>query len=135
MFTKTAGPDLLGHQVGEVVWSLINNKKENSGSFAKFHPAIVIGRPDVMFRVVGLTSSPYMRSTGERRRKIAHPSALGLRGGQSFLWSPKVHPIMPLDFGDHIGFADQATVELLLEYCDLLPEEALALQSLAREVR
>lgn len=110
---------------GEVVLANCRNSLEDRRSTGKLRPMVITQREDGHVRTVGLTRKPTYRH-GASRVAIPNPTELGLHG-PGYLWGNRVTLISVLDVERHIGWADQAFVDVVHQNVDLSESDRASL--------
>jgi hypothetical protein len=115
---------------GQVVWVQIFNPFENPGATGKWRPGILVRRCAGHWTVIGLTTNRRYRN-GRDRTAIPQPRAIGLPG-PGFIWGDRLTQVSAIDIGDHLGFIDEPTAEVLITVVNLDEQDAAILRQAAR---
>ena len=110
--TSCPSPSRVIHAPGEIILAAIGNFLENPAAERKPRPAIVLSSGECHHFIIGLTTQPKHKTTGNQRAAFPNPTACGLdRSG--FLWSSRPTQLSRLDALKHLGWIDQETVKVM----------------------
>lgn len=87
---------------GDVRLARVGNSLENPGATGKDRPVVVVEVTEHAVYVVGLTTQPTYKTTGEPRVGVPSWSAVGLRG-PGYIWGSRLTRIDPDDLFRRIG--------------------------------
>lgn len=97
---------------GDVHLACVRNKFENPAATGKDRPVVVIEVTDRGVLVVGLTTQPSYKTTGEPRVGVPNWCAVGLLG-PGFIWGSRLTRIDSADLYRKIGRADASLVKCI----------------------
>ena len=97
---------------GDVHLACVRNKFENPAATGKDRPVVVIEVTDRGVLVVGLTTQPSYKSTGEQRVGVPNWCAVGLLG-PGFIWGSRLTRIDSADLYRKIGRADASLLKCI----------------------
>ena len=108
------------HQLGEVLLVNFGNYLESGDSCRpKERPAIIVAVGECQHRIAGLTTKSHCKFNGEARPEILTSDGMGLTGGRSYLWSPRLSFICRRDLRRHLGWIDQDMVMFLADHVNI----------------
>jgi hypothetical protein len=120
------------HHFGEIVIGTLGNFLENPNASRKGRPMVVLSPGPCQHLVAGLTTKPFYKTTGAKRVRIPNPEACGL-SAEGYLWSTRPARISRLDIRKHIGWVDDAMVDVIADTMHVQPEVIARLRSVAAE--
>lgn len=108
------------------------NLLENENAEGKIRPAVLVSRSGDGWRVMGLTTKSTYQS-GEHRRAIPNPSAVGLPG-PGFIWGGRLTRVTADSIHEFIGIANYQLVEEIIDIAhdDMSNNEIDDLRSITR---
>jgi hypothetical protein len=115
---------------GELVWARVMNPFENRSSTGKPRPVVLVERTGGHWRTMGLTTNPTHRD-GSPRHRVPNWKPVGLPG-PGFIWGDRLTNVSVIDVEDHIGWADDALVEAVIDLAGLYGRFASGLRDSAR---
>jgi len=118
------------HAAGEIVLGALGNFLENPNADRKTRPVVILRSGNCQHLAVGLTSKGVYRTTGVSRRPVPNPIGCGLFG-PGFLWGSRPSRISRIDIRKHLGWVDQALVEVIAETMKVSPDIVESLEKAA----